>query len=216
MSVNGRAAESQNGQALAWPRRVLSLTDVQRNLNGHREVLVGADTVITPLASDELRTNGIRISRQTPPMTNTAATWGHGQDRTYLLVQSAIQALKREGVALRQWPDAGSDLPCRWAKAVAECVARGECAGGVLFCGDPGLACCVANKVPGLRAVAVTTVHQAARARLALAANLIVVEMPGRTFFEIRQILRTLISGSRTCPDGVACTLTELDGHAHR
>jgi hypothetical protein len=39
--------------------------------------------------------------------------------------------------------------------------------------------------------------------------------MPGRTFFEIRQILRTLI-GTRLCPEGVACTLRELDGHAHR
>jgi hypothetical protein len=40
--------------------------------------------------------------------------------------------------------------------------------------------------------------------------------MPGRTFFEVRQMLRMLLEGSRVCPDGVACTLTELDGHAHR
>ena len=79
-----------------------------------------------------------------------------------------------------------------------------------------GLACCVANKVPGLRAVPVTTLQQAARATLNLAANLLVVEMPGRTFFEIRQTLRTLINLTHPCPDGVACTLTELDGHAHR
>jgi hypothetical protein len=85
-----------------------------------------------------------------------------------------------------------------------------------LFCADPGLACCVANKLPGLRAVAVTTVAQAARATLALAANLLVVEMPGRTFFEVRQILRTLSGSTTSCPDGVACTLRELDGHAHR
>jgi hypothetical protein len=43
-----------------------------------------------------------------------------------------------------------------------------------------------------------------------------VVEMPGRTFFEVRQILRTLLGNGTTCPDGVACTLRELDGHAHR
>src|SRR5262245_53059803 len=113
MSAKGRAAESHNGQALAWPRRVLSLTDVQRNLNGHREVLLGPDAVVTPLAADELRTNGVHVSRQAPAVTKTAATWGHGQDRSYPLVQSAIQALSREGVALWQWPQAGGDLPCR-------------------------------------------------------------------------------------------------------
>jgi hypothetical protein len=142
--------------------------------------------------------------------------WGCGTDRPHVLVECAVRALRREGFSVRDLPGPG-DLPCRWAKAVAECVAKGQCAGGVVFCEDPGLICCVANKVPGLRAVAVTTVGQAARATLTLAANLLAVEMPGRTFFEIRQILRTLyVAQARDCPDGVACTLGELDGHAHR
>jgi hypothetical protein len=142
--------------------------------------------------------------------------WGYGEDRPHPMVECAIRALRREGLAVRELPAAGGSLPCRWARQVAECVGRGECAGGVLFCADPGLVCCVANKVPGLRAVAVTTVGQAARATLTLAANLLVVEMPGRTFFEVRQILRTLCGATGVCPDGVACTLEELDGHAHR
>jgi hypothetical protein len=75
----------------------------------------------------------------------------------------------------------------------------------------------VANKVAGLRAVTAVTVGQAARATRTLGANLIAVEMPGRTFFEVRQILRTLCTSALpACPDGVACTLQELDGHAHR
>jgi ribose 5-phosphate isomerase RpiB len=144
-----------------------------------------------------------------------APAWGYGQDRPHLFVQCAVQTLTREGLAVCELPALGNDLPCRWAKAVAECLARGECSGGVLFCEDPGLVSCVANKVAGLRAVPVLTVGQAARATLTLAANLLVVEMPGRTFFEIRQILRTLFR-STACPEGVACTLRELDGHAHR
>jgi len=213
MSVNGRAAATHDGQALAWPGRVLSLADLRRSLNGHREVAVGPDTVVTPLAVEELRDSGVRVVRQAPAA--ATAPYGHGQDRAYPLVASAIQALTREGLTFREWPEPDG-LACRWARAAAECVASGECDGGVLFCADPGLACCVANKVPGLRAVAVTTVQQAARATLSLAANLLVVEMPGRTFFEIRQILRALVATSRSCPDGVACTLTELDGRAHR
>jgi hypothetical protein len=143
--------------------------------------------------------------------------WGYGEDRPHVLVECAVRALRREGVPVRELPAARGILPCRWAKAVAECVVSGECAGGVLFCEDPGLVCCVANKVSGLRAVPVTTVGQAARATLTLAANLLAVEMPGRTFFEVRQILRTLYRvNTLGCPDGVACTLGELDGHAHR
>lgn len=149
-------------------------------------------------------------------MNGNGHVWGFGQDRAYPMVQAAVRMLMREKLSLRELSCPSDDPGCLWAKAVAECLARGECKGGVLFCDDPGLVACVANKVAGLRAVPVTTVCQAARATLTLAANLLVVEMPGRTFFEIRQILRTLVANGTTCPDGVACTLKELDGHAHR
>jgi ribose 5-phosphate isomerase RpiB len=147
---------------------------------------------------------------------NLAPGWGYGQDRPHAMVQSAVQALNREGMSVRELPSLNG-LPCHWARAVAECLARGECAGGVLFCDDPGLVCCVANKVAGLRAVPVTTVQQAARATLTLAANLLAVEMPGRTFFEVRQILKTLfVANAAGCPEAVAGTLKELESHANR
>jgi hypothetical protein len=162
----------------------------------------------------DARENGRLLRAQT---TAPALAWGYGEDQPHVMVQCAVQALRREGLLVRELPGAQAELPCRWARAVAECVAKGECAGGVVFCEDPGLVCCVANKVPGLRAAAVTTVSQAARSTLTLAANLLVVEMPGRTFFEVRQILRTLcVATPPACPGGVACTLRELDGHAHR
>ena len=41
--------------------------------------------------------------------------------------------------------------------------------------------------------------------------------VPGRTFFEVRQILRICCSvAAPACPPGLACTLKELEGHAHR
>ena len=219
MSSNGRLPDaSADGQVLRWPGRVVALDELRRSLNGHRELVLPPRAIITPLAAEELRTNGGRITRQPaekkPP---TNVTWGYAQERPLPLVSSAVQALEREGLALRQLPAESGAEPCRWAKAVAECVGRGECRGGVVFCADPGLVCCVANKVKGLRAVGVTTVLQAARATLALGANLIAVEVPGRTFFEVRQILRTLCqAGEPACPQGVSFTLAELDGHAHR
>lgn len=139
-----------------------------------------------------------------------------GTDRPYPLVDCALRALAREGVECRRTPPDRGELTCRWARRLAECVAAGECSGGVLFCEDAGLVACVANKVPGLRAVPVTTIGQTARAVLSLGANLLAVEMPGRTYFEIRQILRELCCSGGSCPDGVGRTLEELDGHAHR
>jgi hypothetical protein len=218
MGANGQLREATaDGPVLRWPSRVLVADDLRRALNGHREVELPPNAVITPLAAEELRANGVQVRRQAasaaPP---PRSRWGVAQERPYPQIASALQALERDGSPLQELC-AGDGAPCRWAKAVAECVAHGECQGGVIFCHDPGLVCCVANKLAGLRAVAVVTVAQAARATLTLGANLVAVEMPGRTFFEVRQMLRTVcLAPGVVCPDGVACTLRELDGHAHR
>lgn len=158
--------------------------------------------------------NGQQEKRREP--TATAPTWGYAQEQPNAMVGTAVQALRREGIALKELTSSSENSTGHWARALAECVARGECQGGVVFCQDPGLVCCVANKLAGLRAVPVMTVSQTGQALLTLAANLVAVQMPGRTFFEIRQILRLICSPNGGCPDGVACTLRELDGHAHR
>jgi ribose 5-phosphate isomerase RpiB len=220
MHGNGQPgqAAAAGAQVLHWSGCVLAAEDVRRSLNGHREVVLAPRAIATPLALEQLRTNGVAVTRQAlghqpqPP-----ACWGYAQERSHPTVQSAVQAVQREGLVLNEIKGHDDTVACRWAKSVAECVARGECQGGAVFCQDPALFCCVSNKVPGLRAAAVVTVAQAAQAALTLGANLFVVEMPGRTFFEVRQILRILcLSGESVCPPGVACTLKELDGHAHR
>ena len=179
-----------------------------------------AVTIVTPLAADDLRARGVRLLRGDGPKAESreskAAAWGFAQDRPNATVQSAMQAMAREGMIFKELTASGEACSGPWAKALAECVARGECHGGVVFCHDPGLVCCVGNKLPGLRAASVNSVAQTAKAVLTLGVNLVAVEMPGRTFFELRQILRTLCAASGGCPAALASTLQELERHAHR
>jgi ribose 5-phosphate isomerase RpiB len=207
---------SANGEIeLRWTGPVLSGEHLRRSLNGHRCVRLAPRTVLTPLAAEELRAAGVSVERERPEPAPRPASWGVARERAYPMVDSVLRSLEREGVGL--WPLGGEckSADCEWAKALAECVARGECVGGVVFCSDPALVSCVANKLPGLRAVAVSTVAGAARAVLSLGANLVAVEMPGRTYFELVQIVRTVCRPGRACPSGVACTLEALDGANH-
>jgi hypothetical protein len=144
------------------------------------------------------------------------AGWGYAvEGKPTPVLEVALHALRRQGAEPRVMPQCNGES-CVWVRDVAACLASGECRTAVLFCTDAGLACCVANKVPGVRAVAVDGVAQAVRALRNLGANLLVVEMAGRTYYECRELLRLCREHPSACPPGLACVLEELDGHAHR
>lgn len=124
-------------------------------------------------------------------------------DRPYAQVEVAVRTLAREGLRTRELG----------MTEVASEVARTAC-GAVVFTMSAGLAACLANKIPGVRAVPVATVAQANQAALDVGVNLLAVEMPGRTFFEVRQMLRIMF-GLPSCPQGLAATLEGLE-RAHR
>jgi hypothetical protein len=145
----------------------------------------------------------------------TGPGWGYAvEGRPSMMLQVALRAVHRNGHQPQPLPECNGEA-CGWVRQVAECLRSGRCRTAVLFCRDACLACCVANKVPGVRAAAVWTVRQAARALEQLGANLLVVEMADRTYFECKELLRLCCDGG-VCPPAIACVLEELDGHAHR
>jgi hypothetical protein len=192
---------------LCWPGRLLSADDLRRHLTSQREIVLAPRTVVTPLALDELRGKGVRIRREEQASCRASAgTWGYAEEAPDALVAAALGALAREGKTLLAL---SGKSPVEWARAAVQTP------GVVAVCGDPGLACCVANRLKGVRAVAVESAKQASRARQTLGANFLAVEMPGRTVFELRQILKAALAPA-ACPADIAKTLQELDGHAHR
>src|SRR6516162_720780 len=101
MSGNGEI----DGQVLCWPRRVLSADDLRRHLTSQRELWLLPRTVITPLAADELKARGVRVSWQVPKAAETTApkgTWGWAQEKSDPLVEAAVKALQGEGIPLTQ------------------------------------------------------------------------------------------------------------------
>src|SRR5947209_3901912 len=104
MSVNGQLLKpSANGHVLHWPRRVLAAEDLRRSLNGHRELVLAPETVVTPLAAEQLRDSGVQVTRQVAPKERTpqAVAWGYTQDRPHPMVRSAIQSLERDGLRVK-------------------------------------------------------------------------------------------------------------------
>jgi ribose 5-phosphate isomerase RpiB len=210
--------EGQGEGKLDWTGRVLSAEDVRSRLNGQTEVVLRADTIITPSATDELRRKGIRIVRQNHEnQRRPAGRWAYAQDRDYPMITSVTEAAKREGLDLEAL-QIGDRVPaCRWARALAETIGRGHSRGVLAFCEDASMVCCIANKVKGVRAVVAAGITQCSRATTALGANIVGIEAAGRTFFELKQLVR-LICGAeqQACSGELARVIEELEGHAHR
>jgi hypothetical protein len=212
--MNG--SSDQPSATLSWPGKVLSEDDLRRHLTSQREILLAPTTIVTPLAIDFLRARKIAVRRDAAKAAEAelvqAGSWGWAEDASSGLVIAAVHALAREGVPLNALSKITD--PIAWSRETANAIEAEQIAGAVAFCGAPELVVCVANKMSGVRAAAVTGVRQAARARQKLGANLLAVEMPGRTVFEVLQILKQAVGGQ--CPEPLARVLQELDGHAHR
>jgi len=219
MGVNGQPDQASfNGAKLDWTSRVLSAEDVRARLNGQLELILRSDTVITPSAHDELRSRRIRVIRQDAlPQQTATRGWGYAQDRPYAIVQSVAGALKREGSLLSEIDLKHDRVLCRWAQAVAESIHDGSFCGILAFCEDTSLVCCVANKVVGLRAVAV---HPGLRARACLGgvgANFVAIDVARQTFFELKQLVQAICRQNEpVCSGELASVIGELEGHASR
>jgi hypothetical protein len=195
------------GEILHWPSRVVSETELARVRGDFREIAVPKNAVVTPSAHDWLRQHGVRLVRDVEKGSKAKANWICAQERPFSVVASVVEALRKEGISLHAWPERGSDSVIQWARKLAEEVSHGS--GAIVFCHDPALVCCVANRQPRIRAASVTNVALARRALDTMAANWLAIEWPGPTYFEIKQLL-ALVSRTpvRDCPiELAACGL---------
>jgi hypothetical protein len=206
--MNGKPPTSTT--VLCWPKRLLSADDLRRHLTSQRELVLLPNAILTPLAADELQAKRVRISWQMPAKESASVKkteWIYAGTTDAVVVQ-ALAALEREGSILTNMDTS--------PRRLAEAVMKNGSGGGVYFHADVAAACCAANKISGIRAAAVLNTLQVAKAKKSLGANLFAIEMPGRTFFELRQMLKAIVSAAPHCPDEIARVLQELDGHAHR
>jgi ribose 5-phosphate isomerase RpiB len=193
-----------------WPGTVLALNDLQRLGPNLRELIVADKVVLTPCARDEIKRLGVSLVRRE---TKKETSIGYGSDGLYPQVATVVLALGNEGFtlkALQMQQGIGSML---LGKTAGEMVASGVMKSAVLFCREPEAAACAANKLVGIRAAAVNNMMQAKRACSSLGANMMVVEMPGRTYFEIRQVILLMMNG-KGCPEGSQALLERLDARS--
>ena len=84
MNSNGPYQNGSNGAVLNWPGRVLTADDLRRHLNGRRELMLSSRTVVTPLAAEQIRINGLHVTREPDRSQSSVAgpnRWGYRPGR---------------------------------------------------------------------------------------------------------------------------------------
>jgi hypothetical protein len=197
---------------LRWSGRVLTAIELERVREPVREIRIPPRTIITPSAADWIRATGAVVTEETPEPVAAVGGWCCSSEKPFLPVETALAGLSRDGISFAAWPTGNGEPLAQWVRWLAEHLAAGECAGAVAFCQDAALAVCVANKVATIRAAAVANGNQVKVAFQSFAANWLAVTVPGPTFFEIRQILRTIATTPKPeCPPNAAEILAELE-----
>jgi hypothetical protein len=178
--------------------RVVTMNEVAGRLNSIRRLVVSREAIVTPAVRDELLRRGIALeyaksaSGAPAAIRLTLMTSGTDFDPTTL-----IAALAREGFQVKH---ASSDCLIAAGDELAAEILQPD-ALGVLLSRHAAAGLCLANRLPGVRAVGGIEAPAVAAASAAVGANLLVVDPRACSFFQLKQAITEFARGGvRPCP----------------
>jgi hypothetical protein len=197
---SGRRSVSTNGESpgeLVLISKVVSLADVEGRLGGVSRVVVAPGAVFTPAARDLLRKHNVAIASAVAANTTRSQPLAFGVAKTNYQASPLVTALAAERVNLEQVPQSGLlqvvDELCE------RVVKQGQL--GLLITGQTAAALCLANRNRGVRAALGASVQAVTDAVEAIAANLLVIDPGGISFFGVRRMTREFAKlGWKSCP----------------
>ncbi len=190
---------------------VVTLEQIESHLDGAKQLVVSRGAVVTPSVRDLLRGKNVALTFSTG--TDEKVEAGRKNGFCLSLMATLIKpALKFDRDALtRGLLNDGIRVDLSTSDCLIETTDRfaallddGPLLGAIVT-SHPAPAICLANRLPGVRAVAPATPADVARDAKAVGANLIVINPAGRGIFQTKQMIREFCSnGPRECPPALA------------
>ncbi len=182
--------------------RVVTLREIADRLPTMRRLVVSREAVVTPAVRDELLRRGIDLQRtdaaghRPAPVRLALKTSGTDFDPTALAA-----ALQREGFRVEC---SASDCLIAATESLAAELTSSTDTHGVLFTAHTAAGLCLANRLPGVRAIGGGTAPSVAAAAAAVGANLLVVDPRAGTFHQLKQSVAEFAAGGvRPCPEAL-------------
>lgn len=193
------ACQPETEGELQLTNRIITMTDIAGRLDSVRRIVVPPAAVVTPAVRDELSWRGIALVRGETSKSPSAGAIGvivttAGTDFDPAAV---VGALARRGHRVGQ---AAHDCVIVAVDQLAGQLAQGD-AIGVLLTPHRAAAVCLANRLPGVRAVCGADAAAVAAATAAVGANLLVADPRKGNCFKLKQMVMAFCCGGmRPCP----------------
>lgn len=191
--------------------------------NGHIVLPYGAR--LTPLAVDWARAKKITVgygpdelvkssnskpTAATAPQQSPAGAYLWWCDGPCGAAKAAVGALARESsLSPIDLPSEAKRIACV-VKSISKSVSQNKSVGAALLVSSAGAATVLANRRPSLRAVVGTTLESFEAAITQVAPNVLIVEYPGKTFPQIKNLLSRFIRAKREVGEELNKQLAEV------
>lgn len=197
-------------QAVTAASTVVELSDpvitaglLQDTVRNTKAIRIGARALITPAAKDWLTTRKITLSR-TPITGGSAPNEEKTVIRRRVLISTVTPAVKSlEATLGREHAGWGHELLGRALEAVETAVrmlSTAEAELVLVFSDQADVIACYANRSAKVRAIVATSAEQLAGVAKRVGANLLAIDPTGRSFIELRNLLRTAAALHRPQP----------------
>lgn len=156
-------------------------------------VKIGRTSILTPSARDWLNSHKISWSRQDRSAANGAAA-GSGRVRWQIILQTVTTNVKTLQDGLRKSPEGWKvelvGQPQEAAAMAINLIGTAECDGVVIFTEQAEAIACRANRNERVRAAVIENTKHWEHVMRTLSANVACVNPVGRTFIELRNLVR--------------------------
>lgn len=169
-----------------------ALEDLRRE---DREIRIPRDALLTPSARDWIRHAACPITWLEAQAEGDGAMLGVVGGLSLASMRCLHTELERIAGQVRVFESEGNRRKhLRALGRMCSAIQRGELTRGLVLVEDGAVSACVANKYRGIRACVGTGVIATDAAVRELGINVLIIEYPQRTFHEMRQMIRRLVS----------------------
>ena len=182
---------------------------------GH-EIRLSADALLTPAARDWIKEHPIPVTWD--------ASDDSGAGRLAVVMDPALPELRlmraildrRGGLAEVIEPAHGRRGVAEAVRQLCDALRQKRVAKAVAFVLDGALPVCLANKYPGVRAALGMNLPMAEEAIRSCGANLLVLEYPTLTTYQMRQMVERLMAGPSAPPAEMLAVIEAVEREAGR